>query len=346
MPLKPKYEKIKRAMISKYGKKKGEQVFYAWCNKEGVNPDVKSIFDIASEPLTFFTDETAFSEINTKGDKKYYVTGYISTSDLDSVNDIVTKECLMDMVKQLKSRTIKLDIEHEAYRKDPTIVPIGKITEAKLDEKGIWIKAELNRHSSRFKEVWGSIQEKMLDAFSITFKPLQHIDKEINGITTRMLYAIKLLNVALTGNPANEMATMTGAFTKSLDLIKEDKKMANGDEEEQPKEGEEQPDTSEAKKSAEEVEVVEKKDLKSLSETIESLKEEVNGIKESIEKQTETKDVKEKLEADIKVLTDELADIKKKLAEPVIKATAPDTFREKKGVAVKEDAQGMLSLVR
>ena len=43
-----------------------------------------------------------YESVEIKGEKKYYVTGYISTGDLDLVNDIVTKTCMEDMVTQLQ----------------------------------------------------------------------------------------------------------------------------------------------------------------------------------------------------------------------------------------------------
>jgi len=41
-------------------------------------------------------------ELKSEGEN-FFVEGYISTSDLDMVNDIVTKACLLDMAEQMKS---------------------------------------------------------------------------------------------------------------------------------------------------------------------------------------------------------------------------------------------------
>ena len=53
---------------------------------------------------SFFTDRIGYEKIETKDGEKYYVTGYISTKDLDKDGDIVSEECLNDMVSQLKSK--------------------------------------------------------------------------------------------------------------------------------------------------------------------------------------------------------------------------------------------------
>ena len=50
--------------------------------------------------------------------KNFYVEGYISTSDLDLVNDIVTKNCIVDMGEQMRERVLKLDVEHESFKGD------------------------------------------------------------------------------------------------------------------------------------------------------------------------------------------------------------------------------------
>jgi len=209
---------IYEAVIGKYGADQGAKVFNNYCQEH--NLDAEPIISVNSGPLTFATDNITSSVIVTKSGKNYYVTGYISTSDLDVQNDIVTPECLRDMVDQIASKNIKLDVEHEAFLQDSATVPIGRIIEAKLDKKGIWVKAELNAHHARFEEVWNSLKNKFLDAFSITFKPVQFVEKNVVGIaeTVRMLYKVALLNVAITGNPAQENAKIMEVFTKSVKM--------------------------------------------------------------------------------------------------------------------------------
>jgi HK97 family phage prohead protease len=170
-----------------------------------------------TQSYTFFTDDLTFSSVETKGQRRYFVTGYISTPNRDLVNDIVSQKALSDMLTQLTNKNIKLDVEHEAWKDSPNIVPIGRITESKMDAKGIWIKAELNASHSRFKEVWDSIKGGFLDAFSIAFTTVKATNKLVDGIKTRILEKIDLLNVALTGNPANPEAQLLSVITKSME---------------------------------------------------------------------------------------------------------------------------------
>ncbi len=158
----------------------------------------------------------------------FFVEGYISTSNLDLVNDIVTKECILDMAEQMRKRTIKLDIEHESFlgksnierEINKTIIPAAKIEDFLIDKKGLKVRAMLNRHIQRFEEVKNSIRDGFLDAFSIAFVPVKETIQEKGGKQVRMLDKINLLNVAFTGNPVNTSATIENVFMKSLDYLK------------------------------------------------------------------------------------------------------------------------------
>lgn len=173
------------------------------------------------DKFVFYTDNLT-SSVEKKNDKEqYFVEGYASTPDLDLVNDIVTPEAMQEMVAQIKGRSIKVDVEHESWSTggSPNIVPIGKIVDAKVDTKGLWIKAQLNSGVSRFSEVWSSVQDGFLDAFSIAFNNVTgSIRTSATGIKTRIITGLNLLNIALTGNPANPNACFTNVVAKSRDF--------------------------------------------------------------------------------------------------------------------------------
>lgn len=181
------------------------------------------------KPNFIFTSEPV--ELKEEG-QNFFVEGYISTSDLDLVNDIVTKSCLLDMAEQMKSRTIKLDIEHESFRGksevdleiNKTIIPAAKIDDFVVDKKGLKVRAMLNKHIQRFEEIKGSIKEGFLDAFSIAYIPVKSIMENRNGQEIRRLEKLNLLNVAFTGNPVNTEAKMVNVFAKSLEFLEEQEK--------------------------------------------------------------------------------------------------------------------------
>jgi len=187
----------------------------------------KKIFIFNSEPVEIKAE---------KGE--YIVEGYISTGDMDLVNDIVTKSGMDDMLSQLKNRNIKLDYEHETMIGESNLemqvakskMPIGRIIDAEKDAKGIKVRAKLNSAWNKmdrkgnlvlgFKDVWKSIQDKFLDAFSIAYVPTRTKSKQLmDGKTARILDGVNLINVALTGNPINPAASMTSIMAKSVEFM-------------------------------------------------------------------------------------------------------------------------------
>lgn len=165
----------------------------------------------------FHTDKFSFS-VEQKGDKQKFITGYISTQDVDLYNDLVTPVALRSMLKQINESIITLDYEHEAWRDDNTILPVGKIVSAKIDSKGLWIKAVLNEASPKFKALWSSIKKGFVNAFSIAFKPLKTVLKTIGNAQVRLIEDLQLLNVAITGAPVNKSAKITDYGMKSIML--------------------------------------------------------------------------------------------------------------------------------
>lgn len=178
---------------------------------------IKSVLE-NNKKYSFQTDKLSFKSEDTGSGKKFYVEGYISTADIDVYNDLVTPNALKSMLRQIQEKNITLDYEHEAWRDDNTILPVGRIIEARLDERGLWVRALLNKASPKFKAVWSSIKQKFITAFSIAFKPLKTIMKTIGNAEVRIIEELSLLNVALTGAPVNEGAVMTGFDMKSVML--------------------------------------------------------------------------------------------------------------------------------
>ena len=313
----------KWAEAKKRAKEEGHTEDYAY---------ITSIYKkmVGLKSFTFFSESCTWNVVETKSGKKYFVEGYISTFDKDIYNELVTVEGMTDMLQQLKDQTIKLDLEHETWRNDEGEVhdhpknfnPVGKIIDAKIDDNGLFVKAEINKHSSRFKEVWNSIQEGFLDAFSIAYKPVRVIENVIEDSAVRLLDSIDLLNVALTGNPINPCAKMTDVFTKSLSVQAKDIQ---------------EDITMEKKKVVAEPVVEPVAEVKSEPEAAEEAKVEETPAKKA---EVEVKDdpnidfgaeLKSR-DSRIEVLEKAVAELKSKLEEPVLKSkieTAPQLEEER-----------------
>lgn len=211
MTLKPKYEKIKKSMIAKYGKDKGTKIFYAWVNKEDKDVEMKS--------FNFLSNGLELKSI----DGEEFVEGFITTGDPDAYNDIVTESCMDDMVEQLKSLKITIDDNHESFKDVgfgshfKALNPIAKIVDASRVDDKILVKAVLNKANARYEEIKSSIKEGFLHSFSFAFVPRDWEFKSIDGVKHRLLKAIGLLNGCFTGIPVNSNAVFGNVALKALD---------------------------------------------------------------------------------------------------------------------------------
>lgn len=296
-------------------------------------------------------------ELKEEGEN-FFVEGHISTSDLDLVNDIVTKDCIMDMAEQMRERTIKLDVEHESFKGstnlemeiNKTIIPAAKIDDFLVDKKGLKIRAVLNKHVGRFNEIKNSIKEGFLDAFSIAFIPVESKTDMREGKEVRMLDKINLLNVAFTGNPVNTNTTMTNVFAKSLEFLKdkeknhnhssndaiklqevkqmteEDKKeedQSESEEESKEESGSESESEGKAKKKPEEDEEEEKKKKVSKKDEEPREKEESESEEskeESAEESKEESGSEETEKKSLKELQKDMTEVKAALKRPMLKS--------------------------
>lgn len=189
--------------------------------------------------FVFYSDKLNYKTVVGAKGKEFFIEGYISTGDLDLVNDIVTKSCMDSMLSQFDQRSIKLDFEHETFRgkskleaeANKTRLPLGRAISKDQDSKGVKVKWKMNENWKKFdekgnvvmtfKDIWSNVENEMLDAFSIAYVPTSTKSVSREGKDVRMLDNVNLLNVALTGNPINPHATMSAVMAKSLAFMKD-----------------------------------------------------------------------------------------------------------------------------
>lgn len=196
-----------------------------------------------NKPFIFYAKGIeAKSFYDEKAEKtRYFVEGHVASEDLDLVNDIVTKGCMQDLSQQFKSRSIKLDFDHETLRKaegetdfdaqlNLTKIPLGVAVSENLDAKGNKVSFELNPNWKKmsksgevvmtFNDIWENVKSGFYDAFSIAYVPIKTANKMVNDVKARLLDKVNLVNVALTGNPINPTATISNVMAKSLEYMK------------------------------------------------------------------------------------------------------------------------------
>lgn len=306
-------------------------------------------------PSFRFTAPFNVETIEVKGQEHVFLEGIISSTHIDLVSDMVTKNCLESMKRQILEKNLKLDIEHEAFRGDSveekelnkTKVPAGKMFDAdvKATERGqfaLFVKSELNPFNERYANIKGNVQEGFLDAYSIAFIPTKVSVKNIEGKEVRMLDDMALLNVALTGNPINTAAKNQEVFMKSIESLEDYKKEKKSNPAIQGQLEVKSHSSSEEEKSIKLQEVNKKMTEEENKETIEEAVETEESAPEAeAEVAEETKDeeevVEEEAEAEpeaesesneeVKALTEkmksmeaEMAELKAKLRLPVRKS--------------------------
>lgn len=280
---------------------------------------------MADNNYSFNSNSMNYEIIEIKGEKRFFITGHIATGEIDLLNEVVTENGMESMLNQIKQKSIKLDFDHEAFRENPTIIPVGKIIDARIDSKGLWIKAELNSASPKFKALWKSIKRGFVDAFSIAFKPIKTTMKTIDGVAVKLLDDLKLLNVALTGVPINQGARIENVMMKALNNMDEVKTM----EEEKIKQMEADLKSIQDEKVAFEKEIA---DLKSGAEKLEAVEKENVDLKSKVEElekaavdaaDLKSKEDEEKQDEAAKQMADLKSEIEKIKAMPILKSTIP-----------------------
>lgn len=280
--------------------------------------------------------------VETKGEKEYFVEGYIATYDKDLVNDVITKSAMQDIYDQ--ADVIKFDVEHEAFKPSDegygrfgsrdALIPVAKVVAKKMDDTGVWVKAKLNHHISKFKGLWGSLQDRFVTAFSIAFaepNPEDYIIRKADG--ARLLHRIRtLLNVAFTGNPINRSAGITSVVAKSRDALFQKPEEESNMDEEKEEVIEEKPEEAPVEKPVEAPEEELKEDVpaaevKALIEEVKKqnaeIKSLITNVKGDKEEEEEDKKEEDDVVAELKAIRKENTEILGKLKEPVLKAEAP-----------------------
>jgi myosin heavy subunit len=173
-------------------------------------------------------------EVKSVTGKNYFVEGYVSTVDSDFVNDIVDEEGQKATYREITNSDITMDEDHSEWR-DPKTgklydgkknkYPIAKVVSSKLDSKGTWVKAKLNKyHPDFYERILPMVKDKMLHSFSIAYKVKDYFYKVMNGVKYRIIKDLAIANIAITGNPVNKNATFNMALKSFPKMVEEEVK--------------------------------------------------------------------------------------------------------------------------
>lgn len=135
------------------------------------------------------------------------IEGYASTRDLDRTGDVVQPGAFAESLKDFLANPV-LTYMHDWSN------PIGKIISARIDEFGLFIRAEISETADR---VWKLIEEGILRAFSIGYEVVD--EKLVDGVNH--ILGLRLYEVAIVSIPANRRAlfSVSKALEAGDDLI-------------------------------------------------------------------------------------------------------------------------------
>ncbi|BDG61921.1 HK97 family phage prohead protease [Caldinitratiruptor microaerophilus] len=136
------------------------------------------------------------------------VEGYASTWDRDEDGDAIVKGAFAKTIRErVPAGKVKL---LDSHKWDSQHV-IGTVTEAREEDRGLWIKAAFSG-TAEAQAIRQKVLEGHLNSFSIGFEVIRdEIKRDPNGQTTRYIYEVKLYEVSVVPFPANENAVILAA---------------------------------------------------------------------------------------------------------------------------------------
>lgn len=140
-------------------------------------------------------------KIKAHGKRDGVITGYGSKFGLvDSYGEVVDQGAFADSLEEWRERgkPIKILWQHNSGQ------PIGKWTEFREDDVGLYLEGELNLDTQRGREAWSDIQNELIDGLSIGYR---EIDADPwDGEYPRHLKKLSLREVSVVTFPALEEA--------------------------------------------------------------------------------------------------------------------------------------------
>ena len=149
----------------------------------------------------------------------------LNSSALDLGNDLVSDECIRDMVRQINSAiaTFKGSYLHDAIlEKNPNLPPLSKMEKAEYMDGGkIRFEGIFNELHPEWEKAKPMIEQGFLDGISIEYFPEKKYDSQKDGKTIRVLDKVKLLGYGHVPRPMNLDSAIIRVFQKSFDEFQE-----------------------------------------------------------------------------------------------------------------------------
>lgn len=151
-------------------------------------------------------------ELKQYDDEKRIIEGYVSTKDIDRVDDIVEPEAFKSSLEIfIKNNGVVLFNHRYDF-------PIGKVVSAVIDKKGLLANIELAKSVEKAEEVWALIKQGILKNFSFGFIPKEVEMKNIEDKEVRVIKSLEMLEISIVSVPANINAVFSVSEGKAIDI--------------------------------------------------------------------------------------------------------------------------------
>lgn len=250
-------------------------------------------------------DQKSVKEITDGETKAYEIEWYASTKDKDRMNDVVEPTAFEETLKQYMTNPIVL-LQHDMDK------PIGTVTEASIDEKGLFIKAKITEDTDG---VFSKLKNGVLRTFSIgysvkDYETIENVDSEGNYSYTNIIKMLELFEISLVSVPANPFA-----LVKSFDSCFKAEEEIETKEEEKEENIEEIPVENEGESETSEVEEESQENIQEEEKTEENENVEADEKVEDEEKEEIEEEVKEESEEETKEIEEKTEEIPNEEAE-------------------------------
>ena len=189
-----------------------------------------------------------------------------------------------------------------------TMLPVGKVVDCILDEKGLLITVELSK-AKFVDDIWTLCEEKILNSFSIGGIVIDgHDERGEDGKSYHVIDELAILEVSIVGLPANQNAKFQPIYKSFNSAIAEEIKKKEGKEKMPEVEKNEVVETKVEEQVEKKEEVIEKKEEIVENKTDEISKdvvvEKIGAKEEVLEKKEETKEVEKSSDTPSEEVTD------------------------------------------
>lgn len=139
------------------------------------------------------------------------VEGYAATFDRvpDSYGDVIAAGAFADSLKSWEQKGMPIPLLYGHNTDDPKL-NIGKVIEAREDERGLFVRAQFDADNEKAQYVRKLVKEGRLWQFSFAYEVLDGASVELDdGTQVYELRKMNLFEVSLVQIPANQRAVVT-----------------------------------------------------------------------------------------------------------------------------------------